>query len=101
MAVPVVISIHAPVKGATLKIQFTPWDPSISIHAPVKGATQSHATTCICAYISIHAPVKGATVGLAIRRSRIRHFNPRSREGSDAGQDYLTVDGDAFQSTLP
>ena len=33
------ISIHAPVKGATLSIAAPNLPPSISIHAPVKGAT--------------------------------------------------------------
>ena len=33
----------------------------ISIHAPVKGATDLHAAAIIASTISIHAPVKGAT----------------------------------------
>ena len=55
----------------------------ISIHAPVKGATQGYVHGADVACISIHAPVKGATH----RRARWAHqsdFNPRSREGSDA-----------------
>ena len=35
----VVISIHAPVKGATRRLGIDPTDNLISIHAPVKGAT--------------------------------------------------------------
>ena len=34
---------------------------TISIHAPVKGATLSMVCCPYCAHISIHAPVKGAT----------------------------------------
>ena len=34
--------------------------------------------------ISIHAPARGATVSLVTRDSAHKHFNPRSREGSDA-----------------
>ena len=34
----------------------------ISIHAPVKGATPVAAPVDVLAVISIHAPVKGATV---------------------------------------
>ena len=34
----------------------------ISIHAPVKGATRPVATTIYFVFISIHAPVKGATL---------------------------------------
>ena len=57
------ISIHAPVKGATtypiIEIVYV----LISIHAPVKGATL-RTVDLIADYmkISIHAPVKGATV---------------------------------------
>ena len=40
MWVEIVISIHAPVKGATLNVKCTNRNISrISIHAPVKGAT--------------------------------------------------------------
>ena len=77
------ISIHAPVKGATRRIQqaqeavsyFNPrsregsdthiigFDLSriISIHAPVKGATDLRVESLLQLRISIHAPVKGAT----------------------------------------
>ena len=78
------ISIHAPVKGATLRQQpaypkifyFNPRSregsdrpndiirgsaPMISIHAPVKGATAYRHRLCTSMSISIHAPVKGAT----------------------------------------
>ena len=33
--------------------------------------------------VSIHAPARGATVSLVTRDSAHKHFNPRSREGSD------------------
>ena len=33
--------------------------------------------------ISIHAPVKGATRPEPLFVATVRHFNPRSREGSD------------------
>ena len=35
------ISIHAPVKGATILRHFLADEPVISIHAPVKGATHA------------------------------------------------------------
>ena len=58
-----VISIHAPVKGATWYNQYnSTCDYGISIHAPVKGATHGRIIdTEYTIYISIHAPVKGAT----------------------------------------
>ena len=76
----------------------------ISIHAPVKGATLFKLDGLLSNRISIHAPVKGATNRLwnevekiefqstlpwRERLKRLRstrnpsNFNPRSREGSD------------------
>ena len=60
-----VISIHAPVKGATHDGPVERTVTDISIHAPVKGATcNSTYTVQLPGIISIHAPVKGATTGL-------------------------------------
>ena len=41
--------------------------------------------------ISIRAPARGATVSLVTRDSAHKHFNPRSREGSDAQVDNAAV----------
>ena len=103
------ISIHAPVKGATvtdcsshpLTTDFNPRTRegcdqdrkaraeirrSISIHAPVKGATfRFHAIISLLALISIHAPVKGATNSARYTMPVQPHFNPRTREGCDDG----------------
>ena len=79
-----VISIHAPTKGATWLSQKTPNGVMISIHAPTKGATMGICTPCSLILfqstlprrerlslllltppglpISIHAPTKGATI---------------------------------------
>ena len=38
------VSIHAPVKGATLKHTNDRGLPTVSIHAPVKGATQVYGS---------------------------------------------------------
>ena len=73
----------------------------ISIHAPVKGATRDTLTTLREIEISIHAPVKGATGIIHDSRHRGRYFNPRSREGSDTRLDWECVHPLAFQSTLP
>ena len=77
------ISIHAPVKGATLLVSTMMIRMSISIHAPVKGATDPYRDGTDDLDISIHAPVKGATPVDAHQRASAYHFNPRSREGSD------------------
>ena len=55
------ISIHAPVKGATVGGNGLDMNVKISIHAPVKGATRVWALLRVGCSISIHAPVKGAT----------------------------------------
>ena len=56
----------------------------ISIHAPVKGATCTVGQLADhVSKISIHAPVKGATIHQRLAHTRMGHFNPRSREGSD------------------
>ena len=77
------ISIHAPVKGATVHPSHPGCPADISIHAPVKGATQRQRPAQRRHRISIHAPVKGATRRSNKARPRTPHFNPRSREGSD------------------
>ena len=51
--------------------------------------------------ISIHAPAKGATPAEALLPAPLRHFNPRSREGSDASHLIKSLASSAFQSTLP
>ena len=55
----------------------------ISIHAPVKGATPQAKPDSKTDMISIHAPVKGATGRRTDLFLHTDHFNPRSREGSD------------------
>ena len=57
----------------------------ISIHAPAKGATYMQAFQQLYdRAISIHAPAKGATFCRENKTKPLAHFNPRSREGSDA-----------------
>ena len=73
----------------------------ISIHAPVKGATLHRRVLAIDGRISIHAPVKGATCSLIVVISGALDFNPRSREGSDVAPVLLSVLWTRFQSTLP
>ena len=60
-----VVSIHAPVKGATYAGSGLRPQRSVSIHAPVKGATHIEALNMIHVMVSIHAPVKGATLFIA------------------------------------
>ena len=74
---------------------------TISIHAPVKGATVASQAWFQQGLISIHAPGKVAT-GYRIDKIIWGYdFNPRSREGSDDKQLAALDKASEFQSTLP
>ena len=99
------ISIRAPARGATRATQlqchmacdFNPRSregsdtarhghsgiKSISIRAPARGATDSPSPSVPGSGISIRAPARGATLRRRTNDHLGRHFNPRSREGSD------------------
>ncbi len=101
-----IISIHAPVRGATASLIASSSAIAISIHAPVRGATflelrffvpvlyfnprsregSDRQIFKIIFYliISIHAPVRGATSLPNLIVHSVPNFNPRSREGSDS-----------------
>ena len=55
----------------------------ISIHAPARGATPCTNWNVAQKEISIHAPARGATITSLSSEKAIQNFNPRSREGSD------------------
>ena len=73
----------------------------ISIHAPAKGATPRVEYVGSANVISIHAPAKGATSTPGTAPGRDSHFNPRSREGSDTARPRPRICSLLFQSTLP
>ena len=56
---------------------------NVSIHAPVKGATLKMLGQVVGLDVSIHAPVKGATRARSLSSTASISFNSRSREGSD------------------
>ena len=75
-------------------------DAAVSIHAPVKGATVICVRASRISRVSIHAPVKGATSAARGCRDD-KSFNPRAREGRDAVRAIATIAMIAFQSTRP
>ncbi len=77
------ISIHAPAKGATHFPDGGTKYQKISIHAPAKGATCPFNFSSLWVFISIHAPAKGATLLPYNSYLPCGYFNPRPREGSD------------------
>ena len=118
------VSIHAPLKGATFAAAYclhtlarfnsrTPEgcddsssdetrDICVSIHAPLKGATATNFPSHPAADVSIHAPLKGATNR---RRQRIHKsiccFNSRTPEGCDVVKRKIKVERDGFNSRTP
>ena len=87
-------------KGATTGADMDGFDESISIHAPVKGATLDGYRALRTDCISIHAPVKGSIAYGSSKWHVYIYFNPRSREGSDYVLEPEEVEKIAFQSTL-
>ena len=77
------VSIHAPVQGATVPACCPMHSYSVSIHAPVQGATRSASAHRYSSIVSIHAPVQGATCWAACVRPGGCCFNPRARAGRD------------------
>ena len=80
----VVISIHAPTRGATTLLNHVSYFSSISIHAPTRGATDGGYSKPKDTSISIHAPTRGATLLPWICGRSKKDFNPRSHERSDS-----------------
>jgi len=79
------VSIHAPARGATQDLVVALVGLGVSIHAPARGATVLVVPGGGNGVVSIHAPARGATWRLC-RCCWLRSgFNPRAREGRDAG----------------
>ena len=57
-----IVSIHAPVWGATAFNENVGCYQRVSIHAPVWGATSFKGVPFFVGSVSIHAPVWGATL---------------------------------------
>ena len=73
----------------------------ISIHAPTRGATMAEIVSLSDLAISIHAPTRGATSGSYLCGANDDNFNPRSHEGSDKTSIKSRFAYMRFQSTLP
>ena len=61
MQADIIISIHAPARGATRAYVDDVKLTHISIHAPARGATRAYVDDVKLTHISIHAPARGAT----------------------------------------
>ena len=56
-----IVSIHAPARGATQGMTLVGAREVVSIHAPARGATLYYETRTEAGKVSIHAPARGAT----------------------------------------
>ena len=61
MTVEEFVSIHAPARGATFRVEPPPTHITVSIHAPARGATPRTPAENRLKTVSIHAPARGAT----------------------------------------
>ena len=80
---PILISIHAPTRGATITTRINKNSGEISIHAPTRGATQHPLQTIQHSqYFNPRSHEGSDEITKAARKYNI-NFNPRSHEGSD------------------
>ena len=73
----------------------------ISIHAPTRGATYAPNTPLFASRFQSTLPREERHNGCGIRHSLYPYFNPRSHERSDLSTVVQTADDIIFQSTLP
>ena len=85
----VVISIHAPAKGATNRYKNFWLTSGFQSTLPRRERRYRLIAFIYIIIISIHAPAKGATTETIWYCSIIPDFNPRSREGSDKMVEHL------------
>src|SRR6056297_2235666 len=60
----ILVSIHAPARGATREIRESTNRQGVSIHAPARGATNNDVARIKGYIVSIHAPARGATTDI-------------------------------------
>ena len=98
--VAILISIHAPARGATRPLFVLGHIWFISIHAPARGATVRHVSVYFDIQFQSTLPRGERRISSVLIMSTI-YFNPRSREGSDVSRLFQLIDSLLFQSTLP
>jgi len=77
------VSIHAPLRGATISQPVLIIPRVVSIHAPLRGATGDPLYQARILDVSIHAPLRGATHQDGGADVGCRGFNPRTPAGCD------------------
>ncbi len=97
---PIIVSIHAPARGATSPAHGCERHGDVSIHAPARGATAKGLGSGSSAAVSIHAPARGATY-FEIGEQYIRTFQSTRPHGARLPALVLGAQVPAFQSTRP
>ena len=97
----IIISIHAPVKGATYYEVTHNGDKGISIHAPVKGATKTVLATSSCSTYFNPRTREGCDARHHRRSPLWQYFNPRTREGCDIYEKSQLAGADAISIHAP
>ena len=77
-----VVSIHAPARGATQRHNWDQEPKRVSIHAPARGATSAASRSALTMPFQSTRP-HGARLSVIIRNIIIPRFNPRARTGRD------------------
>ena len=95
-----IISIHAPTKGATLPSHSQAMQSKFQSTLPRRERLKLYKIK-LRKGISIHAPTKGATKVTDEEWEILKNFNPRSHEGSDLLTKIVNGVQILFQSTLP
>ncbi len=91
-----VVSIHAPVRGATGGAEAGLTVSVVSIHAPVRGATRRHGGACYTGGGFNPRPRAGGDLIRAIYLITKNCFNPRPRAGGDTTSRFLTATARCF-----
>ena len=94
------VSIHAPTRGATICNRFYYWTVPVSIHAPTRGATCRWKNRK-CYWSFNPRTHEGCDYKIQQIISRIWSFNPRTHEGCDVSLFYTAPKRIVFQSTHP
>ena len=99
---PIIISIHAPARGATVLIlRMELYQVLFQSTLPRGERLTNGVESKTYKLISIHAPARGATIRMDKFCIGTGNFNPRSREGSDRIYLKRLRQFVRFQSTLP
>ena len=77
------ISIHAPTRGATVRVHHKAVPHNISIHAPTRGATRKGNKIIFTHALFQSTLPQGERLFLRAFDIKLPDFNPRSHKGSD------------------